>query len=471
MPSVRTLLVTLVVTALAAGAPAAQAVVPFQTIALPGPLSSINLGNDLSCQMTARGDPQPSFEPTGSALGDCGTYALVSNVGTGQTTLFGPSDRVFLPAPDEVYTPDTTFAPNGQARSDSPGSSTVETRVLLGSTGLNIFQIDFYDGATDGYATTVQLQNASPTESYTVTIFRVALCYLQGGTGGDFGFHDVLQGAFEHPGCATGPGVSPARSESLTGPASGAGWTVSPYTDADAILRTAGFSGNCVCGESADLLIGLSFNGSVGASATSFANIGWRTSSSGPQGGAAPVPEKSGTATTESGTVLVQAPGGAFVPLSGTQSIPVGSLVDTTKGVVRLKAAASGKVKTRAGSFGGAVFKFTQKRQKVGGKRLLTTRLALRGGRFSACGTRSADGTSSRRRVVRYLKAKANGRFAVVGKNSSGIERGTRWTTSDTCTGTLTAVQQGAVAVTDFAKQKTVVVKAGHSYLARPRGR
>jgi hypothetical protein len=72
---------------------------------------------------------------------------------------------------------------------------------------------------------------------------------------------------------------------------------------------------------------------------------------------------------------------------------------------------------------------------------------------------------------VRYLKAKATGQFAVVGKNSSGIERGTQWTTTDRCDGTLTAVQKGKVAVTDFAKHKTVVVRAGHSYLARPRGR
>src|SRR5436190_626500 len=80
---------------------------------------------------------------------------------------------------------------------------------------------------------------------------------------------------------------------------------------------------------------------------------------------------------------------------------------------------------------------------------------------------RRSDAGAARRRVVRFLKAKAAGRFRVVGKSSSGIERGTSWTTSDGCDGTLTTVTQGTVLVTDFAKRKTVAVKAGRSYLAR----
>jgi hypothetical protein len=105
------------------------------------------------------------------------------------------------------------------------------------------------------------------------------------------------------------------------------------------------------------------------------------------------------------------------------------------------------------------------------GKRLLTTPLTLRGGNFSVCKTRGADGQSSRRRVVRYLNSKANGQFEVVGKNSKGVERGTTWKTSDTCDGTLTSVSKGKVLVTDRVNRKTVLVKAGKSYLARNRRR
>src|SRR3954471_5719798 len=166
-----------------------------------------------------------------------------------------------------------------------------------------------------------------------------------------------------------------------------------------------------------------------------------------------PEARQSADAATTSGKVLVRRPRSAgFVDLGPSGQIPVGSIVDARNGTVRITVAVEGG-KTQTGQFNGGVFKFTQPREKVGGKRRLTARLALVGGNFKRCGagTRSEAG-AARRRVVRFLKAKANGRFRVVGKNSSGIERGTRWTTSDGCDGTLTTVTQGSVLVTDFAK-------------------
>ena len=44
--------------------------------------------------------------------------------------------------------------------------------------------------------------------------------------------------------------------------------------------------------------------------------------------------------------------------------------------------------------------------------------------------------------------------------------RGTRWLTVDRCDGTLTRVTSGAVSVRDF-RRFAVLVRAGHSYLAR----
>ncbi len=46
--------------------------------------------------------------------------------------------------------------------------------------------------------------------------------------------------------------------------------------------------------------------------------------------------------------------------------------------------------------------------------------------------------------------------------------RGTKWTTTDRCDGTLTTVTRGKVAVRDFRRKKTIIVKAGKSYLAKP---
>jgi hypothetical protein len=47
--------------------------------------------------------------------------------------------------------------------------------------------------------------------------------------------------------------------------------------------------------------------------------------------------------------------------------------------------------------------------------------------------------------------------------------RGTRWVTTDTCAGTRTTVTAGSVAVRDLRRGRTVVVRAGHTYLARRR--
>ena len=99
----------------------------------------------------------------------------------------------------------------------------------------------------------------------------------------------------------------------------------------------------------------------------------------------------------------------------------------------------------------------------------------LRGGRFKCCaraGTRRARGGSvasaSRARRVRKLWGRdSGGRFRTHGRHSQATVRGTRWLTVDRCDGTLTRVTQGAVAVRDFRRHRTVLVRAGHTYLAR----
>jgi hypothetical protein len=63
------------------------------------------------------------------------------------------------------------------------------------------------------------------------------------------------------------------------------------------------------------------------------------------------------------------------------------------------------------------------------------------------------------------------GNFVTRGRFASAAVRGTRWLTQETCAGTLIVVQRGVVAVRDLRRHKTVLVSAGHRYLARARGR
>ena len=229
-------------------------------------------------------------------------------------------------------------------------------------------------------------------------------------------------------------------------------------------------------------------------------------------GGAAPVAGKTGNASVVSGTVLVKLPGaGKFVPLTAATAVPVGSELDTTRGTLKLTVALRRSSGTGSANLSGGRFRFTQPlkggvsvdevcrrsgvakttiyrhwpsresllldtcsqlstRPPVPDTGKLRTDLSLKGGSFKGC-PRPGKGGSARRRTIRYLNAKAMGKFNVIGRHSAGVERGTTWTTKDTCTATTTSVKAGSVAVRDFARRKTIILRAGRTYVARARRR
>jgi hypothetical protein len=180
-------------------------------------------------------------------------------------------------------------------------------------------------------------------------------------------------------------------------------------------------------------------------------------------------------AVPEAGTVLVKLPPGAgakaqaaasgFVPLASLGGhLPVGSTLDTRKGTVLLTSATTPTGGTQEGHFNGGLFNIGQ-----GRKSALTT-LSMTGGGLNACtklprgGSPKVVGAASRRRT---LFGNVRGRFQTRGRNSAATVRGTQWTMTDTCSGTLTKVTTGSVLVRDFTLRKTIVVKKGHSYFAR----
>ena len=68
---------------------------------------------------------------------------------------------------------------------------------------------------------------------------------------------------------------------------------------------------------------------------------------------------------------------------------------------------------------------------------------------------------------MRKLWASGHGKYSTKGHYAAGAVLGTSWLTEDLCGATLIRVFTDQVAVTDFVKHRVVVVKAGHSYLAR----
>jgi hypothetical protein len=141
--------------------------------------------------------------------------------------------------------------------------------------------------------------------------------------------------------------------------------------------------------------------------------------------------------------------------------------LDARQGKVNLRTAGCrGRVQT--GVFGGGVFSVRQPRKACG-----RVDVYLQGGSFTSCGrpsrrAGSRTASASRSRKVRRLWGRDNGgRFRSHGRHSHATVRGTRWLTVDRCDGTLTRVTDGSVVVRDFRRGRNVLVRAGHSYLAR----
>ena len=159
-----------------------------------------------------------------------------------------------------------------------------------------------------------------------------------------------------------------------------------------------------------------------------------------------------------------------FVALDAGAPVPLGSTIDATQGIVALTSAKDGSGATQTASFTGSRFVVRQPRV---GKRLVTE-LALSGGpsRATAC-RRATSATTARAakapRSMRRLWGSGKGSFRTRGRHAVATVRGTTWTVTDRCDGTLTTVKRGLVAVRDLVRGKTVLVAAGKRYLARNR--
>jgi hypothetical protein len=198
------------------------------------------------------------------------------------------------------------------------------------------------------------------------------------------------------------------------------------------------------------------------------------------EGAPAPVIGESAGVRPVAGTVKIKLPPGTsafkakrlgltgaasgFVKLTEAKQIPMGSTLDTSKGTVNLLSSASKNPsisKFQSGNFTGGQFRITQSRKNP------LTQLSMGGGGFGSCKTRVPKGGSAARTHRRKLFGNAHGSFRTRGRNSSATVRGTKWSMTDTCSGTLTVVNRGVVVVHDFTLNKNKTVKAGHRYFAK----
>jgi PKD domain len=204
-------------------------------------------------------------------------------------------------------------------------------------------------------------------------------------------------------------------------------------------------------------------------------------------GSSRPIAFKTVNAKVVSGEIFVKRPAGAarasqakapkgFVRLEGAQTIPVRSILDTSKGRARLRTASDTRKHVQTADFFRGRFLIRQVRKPRGKARKrstkLITELRLTGSSFSkACKARKASISAKRRskKRVRRLFGDGKGSFRTRGRNAAATVRGTRWSVQDRCDGTLVTVQRGRVEVRDLVKRKIVIVRSGRTYLARRR--
>jgi hypothetical protein len=165
------------------------------------------------------------------------------------------------------------------------------------------------------------------------------------------------------------------------------------------------------------------------------------------------------------GKVRIRAPGaGSYSTLTSAMDVPVGTLVDTSAGTVKLTSANPPGYGFQSGDFFRGVF---QIRQRATGGGLVSLVLQDSLTRSSACGPAGAHDAALSARLLGLLRGSAKGHFRTVGRFSAATVLGTDWGVRDLCDGTLTVVSQGVVSVRNFVLHKTVIVRTGQTYLAK----
>ena len=188
--------------ALALGAGPAAAAVPFKEIGSAGPLTSVAIGNELSCQVAHTGDSVLELFPSSVKPGDCGTFVAVGD------TLFAPDFANHDRSATGLAGSTTPFSPVSQSDVSGQGTAAsplqVTTVAGVGGTGLTVTEKDSYVTGQESYRTDVTIRNTGG-GAVSGILYRAGDCFLQESDTG-FGFVDDANKAV---GCSINANNSP----------------------------------------------------------------------------------------------------------------------------------------------------------------------------------------------------------------------------------------------------------------------
>jgi hypothetical protein len=202
-----------------------------QQITSAGPLTRIIVSADLSCQVAHREDDQFEFFPSGSELGDCGTYLALGGA------VYGPAGGSATVFPWE---PVSQASVTGAGTAGDP--LRIVTTVEIAAAALRVQQTDSYVVGSQSYRTDVQISNIG-NAIQTGAVYRAGDCYLQGD---DAGFARVDGGA---PACIVDPALG-QRIEQWTPLTPGSHYYAGFYTSVWALIGgQEQFPDRCECSE------------------------------------------------------------------------------------------------------------------------------------------------------------------------------------------------------------------------------
>jgi sugar lactone lactonase YvrE len=168
-----------------------------------------------------------------------------------------------------------------------------------------------------------------------------------------------------------------------------------------------------------------------------------------------------------SGTVLIKLKGAEqFRALTAAEQVPVGSILDTAEGRVRLTSSKdrSGS-QTETADFYRGVFRVLQPASGSPETVLdLVDDLRSQPGgsaRLSRASSHRKSGHSN------GLWGNGHGNYVTKGRNGSATVRGTIWFTQDRPNGTFFEAKKHSVLVHDFKTHRTILLHTGQQYLAR----
>ena len=223
------------------------------SITSAGPLTRVEISDQLNCAVDHVGDTEPEW------FGDtaCGTLLAVGG------ELFGPSS---IPAGGSA-TPRTGWTPVSQSAVSGAGTSAnpyrITTVVAAGTTGVQISQVDSYIVGEESYSTAVTVHNTS-NAAVNGILYRAGDCFLQNSDNG-YGEVDTATGAIS----CTADNTPGSRIEQMYPLTSGSHYMEDNFdTVWEAVGSRAQLPDTCECDVLQDNGIGLSWTVALAAGAS-----------------------------------------------------------------------------------------------------------------------------------------------------------------------------------------------------------